>query len=141
MSVEMTGIEATTGTVETEVVRRVYEAFARGDVPGLFALFHEDGEIYQSSQVPWGGSYRGHEGLGAFLGGLAGTIRSQVETERYIADGEGHVVAVGFTRGQVVATGEPFDVPEVHLWTVADGKISRFESYIDTATMRAALGL
>jgi ketosteroid isomerase-like protein len=34
------------------VVRGIYEAFARGDVPGIFALFHPDAEVYQSSRLP-----------------------------------------------------------------------------------------
>ncbi len=64
-----------------------------------------------------------------------------MDTERYIDDEEGHVVAVGHTRGKVRGTGREFDVPETHVWTVEDGKITRYESYIDTPKMRAALNL
>jgi ketosteroid isomerase-like protein len=28
-----------------------------------------------------------------------------------------------------------------HVWTVLDGRVSRFEAYIDTPAMREALGL
>lgn len=139
MSTAITEPQTTTSTSDVDVVRRVYEAFASKDVPALFALFDDGGTIYQSSRVPWGGTYQGHEGMGEFLGKLTGAIQSQVGTERYIADEDGHVIAIGHTRGQVIATGEPFDVPEVHLWTVANGRITRFESYIDTGMMRAAL--
>jgi ketosteroid isomerase-like protein len=123
------------------VVARVYDAFSQGDVATLFDIFHPAGTITQSSRLPWGGVYEGHEGLGLFLGRLTGAIRSSVETERFIDDEAGHVVAIGRTRGQVLATGRPFDVPEVHVWTVGDGKITRFEAYIDTAMMREALDL
>ena len=50
-------------------------------------------------------------------------------------------MAVGHTRGRVLATGNRFDVPETHVWTIRDGKVERFESYIDTKMMREALGL
>jgi len=45
------------------------------------------------------------------------------------------------TRGRALATGKRFDVPETHVWTIRDGKVTRFESYIDTKMMREALGL
>lgn len=123
------------------VVGEVYEAFGRGDVPAIFGLFHPEAEVYQSSRLPWGGEYRGHEELGVFLAKLTGAIESEVETGQFIDDEEGHVVQVGHTRGKVRETGARFDVPETHVWTVEDGKVMRFESYVDTANMRAALGL
>ncbi len=123
------------------VVQSVYDAFGRGDVQTLFGLFHPEAEIYQSSHLPWGGSYEGHEGLGDFLGKLTGAIESKVETGRFIDDEEGHVVQMGRTRGRVLATGREFDVPETHVWTVKDGKVMRFEAYIDTPMMHEALGL
>ena len=124
-----------------QVVKAVYDAFGLGDVPANFGLYHPEAEVYQSSRLPWGGEYRGHEELDVFLAKLTGAIESEVEPERFIDDGEGHVVQIGRTRGTVRETGARFDVPETHVWTVEDGKVMRFESYIDTAKMREALGL
>ncbi len=123
------------------IVQSVYDAFGRGDVEAVFGLVHPGIEIYQSGRLPWGGSYSGYEGFGEFLAKLTGAVESRVETERYIDDEEDHVVAVGRTRGRVLATGTRFDVPETHVWTIRDGKVMRFESYIDTKIMREALGL
>jgi ketosteroid isomerase-like protein len=123
------------------LVRRVYAAFERGDGAAIFALFHPEGEIYQSSRLPWGGNYRGHAGLGAFLAALTGAVESRVVAQRYVADLDGHVVAAGQTRGRVLATGREFAVDEVHVWTIEDGAVRRFESYVDGSPMRAALGL
>jgi uncharacterized protein len=135
----MVGATPTPGD-DVAVVRSLYEAFGRGDVPAILGLCHQDVEIYQSSRLPWGGEYGGHEGLGAFLTRLTEAIESRVETGRFIDDEEGHIVQIGRTRGKVRATGRAFDVPETHVWTVRDGKVARFESYIDTALMRGALG-
>ena len=74
-----------------------------------------------------------------FFTKLTGAL--EPEPERLIDDEEGHVVQIGRTRGRVRATGNEFDVPETHVWTVEDGKVIRFESYIDTPNMREALGL
>ena len=46
----------------------------------------------------------------------------------------------GRTAGTVNATGAAFDVDELHLLTVRDGRVVRFEAYIDTPAMLAALG-
>lgn len=123
------------------IVREVYEAFGRGDVPAVFGLFHPEAEVYQSGRLPWGGHYRGHEELGVFLTRLTGAIESEVEPERFIDDGEGHVVQIGHTTGTVRETGARFRVPETHVWTVEDGAVVRFESYVDASQMRSALGL
>ena len=121
------------------VVREVYDAFARADVPRIMALFDEGGTVVQSPALPWGGTHTGHEGLGTFLGTLTSHLDSHPETERLFADAAGHVVQVGRTRGVVRATGAPFDVPEVHVFTLAGGRVTRFEAYLDTAALLAAL--
>jgi len=123
------------------VVAGLYEAFERGDLQAIFESFHPEAVIYQSTRLPWGGHYQGHDGLADFLRKLTEAVQSKVRAERYIDDEEGHVVAVGYTSGKVLATGGEFELPGVQFWTVQDGKVTRFESYIDTAPMRAALGI
>ena len=120
-------------------VRQVYDAFERADVPRIMALFAEDGTVVQSPALPWGGTHTGHGGLGHFLTTLVSHLDSRPETERLFADGAGHVVQVGRTRGTVRATGAPFDVAEVHVFTLAGGRVARFEAYVDTPAMLAAL--
>ncbi len=132
-----------TGSMKDDVrtVKDIYGAFGRGDVPAIFGLFHPEAEVYQSARLPWGGEYRGHEELGVFLSKLTSAVESEVETGRFIDDEDGHVVQIGHTRGTVRETGAQFEVPGTHVWTVQDGKVKRFESYVDTAKMRAVLGL
>lgn len=123
------------------VVRDIYDAFARGDVEAIFGLVHPEVRLYQSDQLPWGGEYREHEGFGEFLTKLTSTVESKLETGLFIDDEDGHVVQVGRTRGKVRATGKEFDVPEIHVWTIEEGKAIRYEAYIDTKMMREALDL
>ena len=93
------------------LVRRVYEAFAGGDVATIMGSFAADGVVYQSPALPWGGTHRGHEGLGHFLTTLVTHLESVPRTERLVADGAGHVVQVGATVGRVRATGVPSRSP------------------------------
>ena len=106
------------------LVARVYEAFRERDLPTAFGLLAPDVEIHQASEIPWGGDYVGHEGAAAFFGKLVQTITSAVTVERFVDAGE-HVVAIGRTRGTVNATGQSFDVPIAHVWTVRDGLVRR----------------
>ena len=126
---------------DVAVVQSAYEAFRRGDVQAIFALLHPEIELYQSEWVPWGGKYKGHEEAGYFFSKLTQTIDSMVEPDQFIDHEEGHVVAVGHTRGSVRATRREFEVPIVHVWTIREGKAVKFEAYIDTLQMRVALGL
>jgi ketosteroid isomerase-like protein len=124
---------------EVAVVRAVYGAFASADVTAILELFSPDATVYQSPSLPWGGTHEGHDGLLHFLATLSTTIASTVETERLYADGDGHVVQVGTTRGEVRTTGARYAIPETHVWTVRDGRVTCFEVYLDTAAMLAAL--
>jgi ketosteroid isomerase-like protein len=123
------------------VVRSAYDAFRRGNVQMIFHLLHTEIEIYQSEGVPWGGIYKGHQEIASFFKKLTETIESRVEPDHLIDDDAGHVVVVGHTRGRVRGTGREFDLPTVHVWTIREGKVVKFEAYIDTAEMRVALGL
>jgi len=55
----------------------------------------------------------------------------------FAADGE--VIQFGRTRGTVRATGTAFDIPEVHRWTVRNGKAVAAHFAIDTQAMLAVI--
>jgi uncharacterized protein len=120
-------------------VRRVYEAFKARDADLIRELFAPDIAIWQTPELPWGGDYHGHDGAFTFLLTLLEHIESQVATESLFAAGD-HVVQTGRTRGKVLATGASFDIPEVHVWELRDGKVVGYQVYIDTPAMLAALG-
>ncbi len=126
------------GEAEIEVVRAIYAAMAAGDLDALAAHIDETCVITQDPDLPWGGHHVGHRGLATFAAALVGTIDSTVTTEvLFAADDE--VIQCGRTRGTVRANGTAFDVPEVHRWTIRDGRAVAAHFAIDTAAMRAAL--
>ena len=55
-------------------------------------------------------------------------------------EADGDVVQFGRTRGTTVDTQTPFNVPEVHRWSIRDGKAVAAHFAIDTAAMLDALG-
>lgn len=123
---------------DVEVVKRIYEAMHDRDYDTLFQLVDESVVITQDDRLPWGGRYEGHQGVAEFAAALTGSIESNVDIAAiYEADGE--VIQMGHTKGTVVGTGTPFDIPEVHRWTIQDGKAVKAHFAIDTPGMLAAL--
>jgi ketosteroid isomerase-like protein len=123
---------------DIEVVEAIYAAMAEKDLERLFSFIDAAAVVTQDPAVPWGGRHEGHDGFATFALALTGTIDSKVTTDAmFTADGD--VIQVGRTRGTVVATGAPFDVPEVHRWTIRDGKAVAAHMSIDVPAMLAAL--
>lgn len=121
------------------LVQSLYAAFFRRDVLAIAQLVAPDLEISQSPELPWGGTYRGIEGLQQFFGKLREHLdNAALPIERYLDAGD-HVVAIGRTQGKVKATGKPFDVPLAHVWQIKDGRAVRFTPFIDHPTMLASL--
>jgi hypothetical protein len=121
------------------VVKRLYEALAATDLETILAILHEDIVFEQTDELPWGGTFTGHEGMGQFFGALTGTITSKVTHTAVFAAGD-QVVQVGRTAGTVNSNGAAFNVDEVHIHTVRDGRVVRWEARIDTPAMLEALG-
>ena len=122
-----------------DIVRALYDAYNRRDMAAVAPYYAPDITLYQTDLVPWGGHYAGLDGAQRFVASLVQHLDSRVTMEQFIPAGD-RVVAVGRTAGTVRANGNVFDVPAVHVWTLADGKVTRVEFYIDTPAMWAALG-
>jgi ketosteroid isomerase-like protein len=119
-------------------VRIAYDAYASKELEALLALLDDDFEFRQSELVPWGGSYRGGEGMIEFLGRITTYVDSVVDPEEFV-EAEDHVVVIGRSHGTVKATGRPFDVRAVHVWQLHDARLLRLEVYLDTPAMVEAL--
>ena len=122
-----------------QIVEGIYAAMAERDPAAVMAHLADDVTIYQDPRLPWGGNHVGHDGFIAFALALTGTITSSVRVDELYESDDRHVVQYGHTIGTVNATGAPFDVAEMHLWTVEDGKVVATHFAIDTDSMLAAL--
>lgn len=122
-----------------KIVESVYAAYARRDVPAVLNMTDPEFEVVQTQLLPWGGHYQGRDGLQRFLGLLMEYVEGLPQIEEYVEAGE-QVVAIGRLRGKVKTTGKSFDIRIVHLWTVRQSRLVRFQAYIDTPAMLEALG-
>jgi uncharacterized protein len=123
-----------------DVVRKGYASYASGDVATIFALFDPEIEITQTTELPWGGHYKGHAEAKQFFEKIFANVQAMPQPDSYISAGES-VVAIGRLRGHAKQSGKLIDLAIAHVWTVRDGRIVRFDAYIDTPAMLAALEL
>lgn len=123
-----------------EVIQALYRAFAERDIPSILGIVDPQVEIQQTPVLPWGGEFKGWQGLDQFMDGLIHHIRSAVEITELI-DAAESIVALGYTRGTVNRNGAPFEIRIAHVWTLREGKVLRFQPYIQTPGMLAILAL
>src|SRR5688500_3800545 len=71
-----------------ELIERIYEASAVGDLDALVGMAAPDLVIQQDPALPWGGRYEGPNGVVEFFQRLAGTVDTGITTEALFAAGD-----------------------------------------------------
>jgi ketosteroid isomerase-like protein len=123
-----------------DVIREGYARYAQRDFAGVFELLAENITIWQTDEVPWGGEYSRLDGARTFFSKLAQYTVATPSPLQFVPAGK-HVAVFGKLRGTATANGRDFELNFVHLWQVTDGKIDRFEAFVDTPAMLQALSL
>jgi len=123
-----------------DVVRSLYDAFARKDAEELRALLHPDVEWIQCEGFPGGDHRRGaEEVIKKVFGGLRSAWEDfEALVEEYLDAGD-HVVALGRYKGVHAETRRPMTAVFAHVYDVHDGHIVRFRQFTDTWPMVAAI--
>ncbi|MFF3949257.1 nuclear transport factor 2 family protein [Streptomyces sp. NPDC001902] len=112
-----------------DVVRGLYAALSRGDVPGVLERLAPEVIVDEPNQLPYGGVHQGREVfvqsvLGAMMGYAAVAITA---AEVY----EGPAGVVGTLTGTLTAhtTGEEFPLTMVEIHQVEDGTVRKIDVY------------
>jgi len=117
-----------------DLIKGLYAAFARGDVPTVLAALAPDVRWVEAEGGPYGGLSVGPQAvlenvfmkLGGEWDGFAAV------PEEFVAQGE-TVVALGQYSATYKATGRSFRAPFAHVWKLKNGKIKNFRQHTDTA--------
>ena len=123
----------------TDIVQRLYDAFAKGDGDTLGALLG-DTHWVEAAGGPYGGTYRG---FGEVAANVFGPIGQDVQAftarpDSLLAIGDDRVLSLGHYRGTTDAG--PLDTRFAHLFTVEGDRITHFEQFTDTHEWRKAVG-
>jgi len=126
--------------LNVEIVRGVYDAFESRDMDGMMENVDDDVQVIATEGLPWSGTYSGPGGVEEFIRSIEEHVRLTIETDELVDSGES-VAQIGRTVGEAYATGHHFDLREIHVWALRNGKIVTFQNYVDTEGQRQALGL
>jgi uncharacterized protein len=123
-----------------ELVKGMYDAFAKGDIPTVLASFDPQIEWTDAEGFPTAGTFHGPDAvlqnvimpLGTDWEGFA------VRPEEFLDAGEA-VVVTGRYSGTYKATSTAMEADFAHVWKFRDGKAVSFKQFADTALVQAAV--
>lgn len=124
-----------------EIVKSTYEsATPEQNASNLERHMAADATWTETAGSPYAGTFVGFaetaRNVFARLGGEWSDYR--FEPERYLADDEA-VVVIGTYTGVYNATGKPMKARVVHIWRVANSKITAFEQVVDSNQLTEAM--
>ena len=123
-----------------EVVRGVIDGWVRGDSATL-DLIAENVTYVAPSAMLGGGIYRGHEGvLQWFVDWRREWTDYVMEVESYEDLGD-QVLTIERNRAMGKRSGVAVDMRTTSLWTLRDGKVTRWEGFPSEEEARKAAGL
>ena len=118
-----------------EVIRGIYEAFGRGDVPTALGRmdqsieWNEAENFIYADRNPYVGPQAVLEGVFMRLGAEWEGFRAT--PEEWLEAGN-HVVVLGTYSGTHKATGREVRAQFAHVWSVRGERVVRFQQYTDT---------
>jgi uncharacterized protein len=121
----MAGAKPSSSSANQQLIERAYAAFAHGDVPTVLAAMADDILWHVPGRGPISGDFRGHEQVLGFFRRFmelsGGTFRIVVDD--VLAKDDRVVVLVTESAQRL---GRAWSSPQVHAWTVKDGKATVF---------------
>ena len=127
------------------LLKNLYGAFGRGDIPAVLAGMSADIRWYQAEGNPYMPSGEAWVGPDAVLNNLFMRLGGEWDgftTHPKLFHGAGNSVIVeGRYSGTYKATGKSMDTQFCHVWDVKDGKLTRFQQYVDTAKVQDVMGV
>ena len=123
-----------------EVVQSVYAAFGRGDIPAILDLIADDVEwkFCGSKGLPYTGTFRTKEAIAKWFASIPEVEEIQIfEPREFISAGDS-VTVLGWERTRALPAGKVFETEWVHVFTVHDGRITRYWGMYDTEASAAA---
>nr|WP_295745585.1 nuclear transport factor 2 family protein [uncultured Acidocella sp.] len=121
----------------TDIVRSFYDKLAAGDAPGALGLMEADIEWITMWHYRVDGRGPEHVAEGLFKPLIAEWSSFTLVPSEFIAEGD-TVVSLGDFTGVHGTTGKKAEARYAHVWTLKDGKITRFRQYIDTLAVAEA---
>ena len=124
------------------VIREIYEAFGRGDVPAALGQMDQQIEWREAEGFIYA-DRNPYVGPQAVLDGVFTRLGSEWEgftvTPEEWLDAGNHVVVLGTYSGKHKETGREVRAQFAHVWGVRGGRVVKFQQYTDTKQFAEAV--
>lgn len=121
---------------DVEIVQTLCAAFAKGDVPAVLQKFDLNIEWNEAENFPYadGNPYIGPQ---AVLKGVFARLGAEREywnlnEQTYYEANSGEIIVTGRYKAKNKMTSKEINVQFVHMWTLNDGLVTKFQQYVDT---------
>ena len=127
-----------------KIVADVYEAFGRGDIPAVLGAMDAEIHWHEAEGNPYMPSGEAFVGPNAILEELFMKLVEDwdgfaVHPQTFHDAGE-VVVVEGRYSGTHNRTGKELDAQVCHVFTLKNGKIAKFQQYVNTAQLQEVMG-
>jgi ketosteroid isomerase-like protein len=119
----------------TDVVIKLYECFGRGDLQCVASLVAEpvDWEFAAPKSIPYSGRRKNRDEVVKFFTDIPKADQIQAFEPREFLEAGEHVTVLGWEKTTAVESGRLWESEWVHVFTVKDGRVTRFRGFYDTA--------
>jgi ketosteroid isomerase-like protein len=126
------------------LMKNLYDAFGRGDIPAVLGAMSPNIRWYQAEGNPYNPNGEPWVGPDAIMNNLFMRLGSEwdgftVHTGTFHGAGDSVIVEARYS-GTFKPTGKSMDTQVCHVWDIKDGKVTRFQQYVDTAKLRDVMG-
>lgn len=126
------------------LLKNLYDAFGRGDIPTVLGAMSPDIKWHQAEGNPYMPSGEAWVGPDAVLNNLFMKLGTEwegfaVHPKEFHDAGDSVIVEARYS-GTYKATSKSADVQVCHVWDVTNGKLTRFQQYVDTAKFQDVMG-
>jgi ketosteroid isomerase-like protein len=128
----------------SEFLKSVYEAFGAGDMPTVLGAMSPEIRWHEAEGNPYMPSGEAWVGPDAVLANLFARLGEEWDGftvhPATFHDAGDTVTVQGRYSGDYKASGKSFDAQFCHVWSLADGKITKFQQYVDTGQLQTVMG-
>lgn len=126
-----------------KIIQNLYAAFAEGDVPAVLQMFDPNIIWNEAENSPYaeGNPYTGPQ---AVLEGVFARIGAEWEywnltDQKYYETYSGDIIVTGRYKAKNKMTGKEMNIQFVHMWTLNERLVTRFQQYADTYQIAGAM--
>lgn len=119
-----------------QTVQTLYADLSQGNLSRILSIIDSNTVIYKPDSLPYGGVYKGRDGLISLMTAVNQTWASMQVIPASVIASEKEIVVTGECIGKTRKTAKEVSIPFVHLWKLLPGLVTEIRLfYWDTAHM------